>query len=98
MKRYIQSTTNPLIKCTGIASEHMRSPSENRYCTYAWVETKTFGEFCVAFIDSYNAKVVKEPVWGFIKDERTPKLQKFINDNYDAINKACVDYYYKYEA
>lgn len=70
------------------------------YCTYAWIETDEIDteKFPIAVMD-YKPKYSKrtnfifsEPLWNFMKDERTKEQQQFIDKNFDKINSLFIDY------
>lgn len=69
-------------------------PEHAVYCTYAWIETDEINteEFPIAVMD-YKPKYSKrtnfifsEPIWSFMKDERTKEQQQFIDRNFDKLN------------
>ena len=64
------------------------------YCTYAWISTDEIDteDFPIAVMDykpSYSKRtnfIFSEPIWNFIKDERTKEQQQFIDKNFDKLN------------
>lgn len=96
-----------MIKFTEMSSEHTRLPayisklSIYHYCTYAWIVTNEINsedKFAVAVME-YKPKrskqtkfVFTEPVWGFIKRERTEEQQNFIDKNIDRLNELFIDF------
>lgn len=73
-------------------------PEHAVYCTYAWIETDEIDteEFPIAVMD-YKPKYSKrtnfifsEPIWSFMKDERTKEQQQFIDKNFDKLNELFI--------
>lgn len=70
------------------------------YCTYAWISTDEIDteDFPIAVMDykpSYSKRstfIFSEPIWNFIKDERTPQQQQFIERNFDKLNDLFIDF------
>lgn len=89
------------------ASEHAIIPKylnekyekDDVYCTYAWIFADELGEeeFPIAVLDykpAYSRRtmfVFSEPLWNFIKDERTLEQQQFIDKNLDKLNELWIE-------
>ena len=99
------SLNDDKIVVTWIGDEHTEIPRDiiwkyfgnnvhPTYCTYAYIQVGD-EEFPVAYQDYKKGRkqtifIYSEPIWDFIRDERTPKQQAFIDSHLKEISDACL--------
>ena len=68
------------------ADEHIKG-ADGKYYGYAWFITETGEWIVVAFKVGKKNTLVAEPVWKWIKRDRTAEQQRFIEDNIKELQK-----------
>lgn len=93
-----------MIKFLGLASEHkefhLYGSQKIIFTTYAcFIDSKLDDEKHYVAVLDYKPKYYRnkyflfaEPIWNFIAEERTEKVQKYIEEHLDELNEAYIEY------